>query len=727
MENKTIAEKRYSDAAFDTRLLSLGTRKQYLSLSVILSSFPSKTTPYMHSLKLPLSFLFLVLLSFSLSAQQKSKTKAANKLYEKGNDVELLNTTKINTANLEFSPTYYLNGIVYASSRFTQGERDDKIDETFFELFYAELDANGIPVRPKEFSVEVNSPLHEGPVTFSRQGQVMYFTRNNLKKGIRKADEEGVTRLKIYEAQKGAVDWKDVKECSFNSDEYSTCHPSISADGEELYFSSDMAGGRGGMDLYKVVRNANGSWSQPVNLGPTVNTPQNEVFPFIHSSGHLFFTSNGHGGAGGLDLFMVKTRGSGKQANVVNLGEPFNSEADDLGIIINPDGTNGFFSSDRPGGTGKDDIYRFESANGIWGMTKPSVFSTKIRIQDAASKERLEGAEIRIFERTVDGFVNSGEDLYEAVLMPAEEEGGNITFQLVRKDAESLSKPDRISNRNGEANFDFTGERKFLVLVSKEGYTTREAGFSTQGNEAKEEVIIKLKKRTCATLSGVVKNRTSGGRVPGAVVRIRNQCNNTVETLLTTELGTFNYCLPLGCAYSIEGVKENYLNSQVTISTTANNGSHAMKTELLLVPDDKSTIKKGAVIVLENIYYDFDKSDIRKGAARELDELLERMLAYPSMEIEFLAHTDSRGNDQYNLELSQRRAESAREYLLSRGVEGHRVKAVGMGEIQLRNRCKNGVKCKEEEHEYNRRSEVRVLQMDEPVRIKYEENTPKRN
>ncbi len=681
----------------------------------------------MHSFKLPLSFLFLVFLSFSLSAQQKSKTKAANKLYEKGNEVELLNTTTINTANLEFSPTYYLNGIVYASSRFTQGERDDKIDETFFELFYAELDANGIPVRPKEFSVEVNSPLHEGPVTFSRQGQVMYFTRNNLKKGIRKADEEGVTRLKIYEAQKGAVDWKDVKECSFNSDDYSTCHPSISADGEELYFSSDMAGGHGGMDLYKVVRSTDGTWSTPVNLGPKVNTPRNEVFPFIHSSGHLFFTSNGHGGAGGLDLFMVRLSKADKKATIVNLGEPFNSEADDLGIIINPDGTNGFFSSDRPGGTGKDDIYRFKSPNGIWGMTKPSVFRTKIRIQDAASQQRLAGAKIRVFERTVDGFVNNGEDLYEAVLVPAEEEGGNITFQLVRKDTESLSKPDRISNRNGEAEFDFTGERKFLILVSKDGYTTREAGFSTQGNEAKEEVIIKLKKRTCATLSGVVKNRASGGRVPGAVVRIRNQCNNTVETLLTTELGTFNYCLPLGCAYSIEGVKENYLNSQVTVSTTDNNGSDAMQTELLLVPDDKSTIKKGAVIVLENIYYDFDKSDIRKGAARELDELLERMLAYPSMEIEFLAHTDSRGNDQYNLELSQRRAESAREYLLSRGVEGHRVKAVGMGEIQPRNRCKNGVKCKEKEHQYNRRSEVRVLQMDEPVRIKYEESTPERN
>lgn len=672
----------------------------------------------MHSFRLTTTLLLVLLTFVGLTAQQKSKSKAANKLYEKGGEVEILNITSVNTPNLEFSPAYYLNGIVYASSRLTQGERDQNIDETFFELFYAELDGNGIPVRPREFSIEVNSPLHEGPVTFNRQGNLMYFTRNNLKKGVRKADEDGVTRLKIYEARKGAVDWKNVVECPFNSDDYSTAHPSLSADGSELYFASDMEGGQGGMDLYKVIKEGDG-WSAPINLGPSINTEKNEVFPFIHSSGHLFFSSNGHPGAGGLDLYMVKLK-KGKKQRVVNLGMPFNSPADDLGLILNPEGTNGFFSSSREGGTGKDDIYRFESENGIWGSTRPGTFAATITVQDASTRQRLEGAEIRIFERTSDGFMSGGNDLYEAVLIPAEE-SGNLSFELVRKDAASLGEADLKSDQDGEAEYDFTGERKFLLLVTKEGYTPREAGFTTIGNMAKSTINIALKKRTCATLSGVIKDQTTGGRLPGAVVRIRNECNKSEETLLATELGTFTYCLPLGCDFSIVGVKENFLKTTVALSTTDNNGSSPLSTELMMVPDEKSALAEGATIVLENIYYDFDKSDIRKGSTRELEELRQMMMTYPSMEIEMVAHTDARGSARYNQDLSQRRAESARQYLLARGVEARRVKAIGMGELQLRNRCKDGVKCKEEEHQYNRRSEVRVIQLDEPVRIKSRE------
>lgn len=672
----------------------------------------------MHSFKLTTSLLLALLTVVGLNAQQKSKTKAANKLYEKGTEVEILNITSINTPNLEFSPAYYLNGIVYASSRLTQGERDQNIDETFFELFYAELDGNGIPVRPKEFSIEVNSPLHEGPVTFNRQGNLMYFTRNNLKKGVRKADDGGVTRLKIYQAQKGAVDWKNVVECSFNSDDYSTAHPSLSADGTELYFASDMEGGQGGMDLYKVVRMGD-DWSAPINMGPSINTEKNEVFPFIHSSGHLFFSSNGHKGAGGLDLYMTKLK-RGKKPRVVNLGMPFNSPEDDLGLILNPEGTSGFFSSSRSGGTGKDDIYRFETPNGIWGSTRPGVFPATIRVQDATTKQRLKDAEIRIFERNTDGFISGGNDLYEAVLIP-EEDSGNLSFQLVRKDAASLGDPDLRSDQDGEAEYDFTGERKFLLLVTKDGYTPKEAGFTTIGNAAKSEIKIALKKRTCTTLSGTIKDKTTGGRLPGAVIRIRNECNKAEETFLATELGTFTYCLPLGCDFSIVGVKDNFINSTLTLSTADNNGSTPLNAALELMPNDKSTLSKGVTIVLENIYYDFDKSDIRKGATRELDELMEIMAAHPSMEIEMVAHTDARGSAKYNQELSQRRAESARQYLLARGVEARRVKAIGMGEMQLRNRCKEGVKCKEEEHQYNRRSEVRVTQMDEPVRIKSQE------
>ncbi|MFT5802698.1 MAG: hypothetical protein ACI956_002519, partial [Nonlabens sp.] len=175
---------------------------------------------------LDLKWMILMLLCICLftntaEAQQTSKTKASNKLYEKGGMVVIKNTKKINTSHLEFSPAFYQNGLVYATSRRSQGERDKKIDETYFELFYCDLDGNGLPLEPRQFSLEVNSHLHEGPVTFSRDGNVIYFTRNNLKKGVRKADDKGVTRLKIYAAEKGPRDWQTVTELPFNSDEYS--------------------------------------------------------------------------------------------------------------------------------------------------------------------------------------------------------------------------------------------------------------------------------------------------------------------------------------------------------------------------------------------------------------------------------------------------------------------------------------------------------------------------
>ncbi len=662
--------------------------------------------------------LLLVLFAFGVSqvfAQESSKSKAAKRLYEKGTEVELYNTTKINTANLEFSPAFYLNGIVYASSRLTQGERDKKIDETYFELYYADLDGNNEPLAPREFSIELNSPLHEGPVTFDRKGQKMYFTRNNLNRGIRQADEEGVTRLKIYEATKGKNDWKDIAECSFNSDEYSTCHPTLSSDGQVLYFSSNMEGGFGGMDLYRVKR-VGDEWSTPENLGSEVNTEGNEVFPFIHSSGHLFFASNGYQGAGGLDLYMIALN-QGKK--VINLGEAFNSPEDDLGFILNPEGTRGFFSSNREGGSGKDDIYRFQVSRGIWGMTRPAVFPTAIRVVDSETKTGLADAEIRIFERTADGFLSGGKDLYEAVLLPSSKEEGELVFQLVRKDAASLGEADSRSDAKGKAAYEFKGERKFLVLVTKDGYMPKEAGFSTVGNDARAGLTVALKKRTCTRCSGTIVDETTGSRIPNAVVRIRNMQSNEEETILATELGTFSYCLPLEAEYGLLGVKENFLMTEAKLSTIANNGSQELSAELKMRPNPNALIDKGSVIVLENIYYDFDKSDIRTGAARELEELQAMMEAYPSMKVELVAHTDSRGHQKYNEKLSQRRAESARDYLIARGIAADRIRAIGLGESQLRNDCGDGKRCNETQHQYNRRSEVRVLEIDEAVKIRY--------
>ena len=648
---------------------------------------------------------------------------SGNEMKRNPNAIQLRNTANINSTNLEFSPAYYQNGIVFASSRYKAGKRDKKINETFFELFYADTDGNGEPLKPRPFSFQVNSYLHEGPVTFNRSMDKIYFTRNNIKKGFRKSDSRGVTRLKIYEAKKGAYDWQDVHELPFNNDEFSCAHPTLSADETKLYFSSDRPGGQGGMDIW-VVEKSGDSWGEPYNLGPEINTVGHDVFPFIHSSGNLFFASNGHGGQGGLDMFMVNiAEGSNK---VQNLGTPFNSAADDLGLILSPDGKSGYFSSDREGGAGKDDIYYFDAPEGIFGATTADVLTSLITVYDKKDNSLIEGASIRVFEKKNDGFLSGNNNLYEAVLLPAEEGSNELVFKLIRKDANSLGEADRMSDAKGEATYGFMGEREYLIVVTKDGYAGKEVTYSTIGNATIDNIRIPLEKPSCAMVSGVVKNKANNNLLPNTVVKIWNGCTGEEMEIFANDKAEFEYCAKPGCDYMIKGIKSDFSGDFLKIPASELTGDGLVK-EIMLTPVSRGpSIGAGTVIVLENIYYDFNKSSIRTGAARELDELVMMMQTYPSMVIDLASHTDSRGKSNYNLQLSQSRAESAKQYLVAHGIAPHRIRAVGYGESQPRNRCVDGVKCSEEEHQYNRRTEVKVTSIDAPVNIRYGNNAPEK-
>ena len=626
----------------------------------------------------------------------------------------------INTTNLEFSPSFYQNGIVFASSRIA-GKKDKKIDETFFELFYAETDGNGEPLKARAFSLQVNSFLHEGPVTFSRTGDKIFFTRNNIKKGLQKADSKGVTRLKIYEAQKGIYDWENIQELSFNSDEFSCAHPTLSSDGNKLYFSSDRPGGQGGMDIWMVEKTGD-YWGVPVNMGDRINTSGHDVFPFIHTSGNLFFASNGHGGKGGLDLFMANVLI--EETDVKNLGAPFNSESDDLGLILSPDGKSGYFASSREGGAGKDDIYYFDAEDGIMGATTAELLTSMITVYDLKNSSLIEGAEIRIFEKSNDGFVSGDNNLFQAVLLPVKEGSSELVFKLIRKDAGSLGKADRISDGKGEATYGFIGEKEYLIVVVKDGYTSKETTYSTVGNESISNIRIPLEESTCATISGVVRNKVTNQLLPNTIVKFWNGCTGEEVEIFSNDLAEFEYCAKPGCDYMVKGMKENYSGDFVKLPAAELTSANLRKDVLLTPSSSGPSIGAGTVIVLENIYYDFNKSSIRTGAARELDELVAMMKIYPSMNIELSSHTDSRGGDDYNLNLSKARAESAKQFLRSKGIESSRVRAIGYGESQPRNKCIDGINCTEEEHQYNRRTEVKVTGIDSPVNIRYGNNGP---
>lgn len=672
-----------------------------------------------------LMFLLLVA-TLPLQAQKTSKSKAADKLYEKGTvprNVEVKNTNQINTEHLEFSPTYYSTGIVYVSSRQSKGPVDKKIGETFFQLYYADTDRNGMPLKGESFSSTVNSQLHEGPVSFNEKGTKMYFTRNNMKRGFAEKDSKGNVQLEICEATKGLYDWKDIKVLGFNSDEYKCAHPSLSPDGEKLYFASNMPGGFGGMDIY-VVEKEGDDWSAPLNLGNAINTDKNDIFPFIHESGSLFFASEGHDSYGGLDIFMVDYA-NGKAGKVQNLQTPFNSIADDLGFILDREGTRGYFSSNREGGFGKDDIYMFEAKEGIKGVEAPTFIPSTITAKDANSLEPINLTAIRVFERAADGFIE-GDNVYDLQLVP--DADGELTMKLIRKKDADLGEPRILTNTDGEAETEFKSDRQYIILASKEGYKPAEMTFSTVGKTEPQKIEMLLEPSACLTLYGKVQSMPYQTAVPNATVSIINDCDGSEEVLRSNINGRFETCLQRGCDFTIRAAQQGYENGSTKVSTVKIRGSRSLETEILLTAFTNDIvnepIKAGTVIVLENIYYDFNKSSIRSGAARELDALVELMQQYPSMEIEMIAHTDARGSSKYNLDLSLRRAESAKRYLQSRGLAGERIKTFGYGESQPRNRCEDGVECTEEEHQYNRRTEVKIVKINEGVDVKYQDDGP---
>jgi WD40-like Beta Propeller Repeat len=266
------------------------------------------------------------------------------------------NESVVNGENDDFSPAWYQNGIVFCSNSLTGKKTATEADD--LNLKFAEFDANGNLMKSKMFSRKINTKTNEGPAAFAADGNTMYFTRTTSKGGIEKVNKQGVHTLKIYiKTKDDKGDWSKDMILPFEKDEYSFCHPSLSADGQRMYFSSDLAGGKGGYDIYYVRKMTDGTWSNPINL-EKVNSPKNEVFPYVHNDGMFYFASNGHNSVGGLDIFKFDP--TQRTSVPVNLGSPINSASDDFGLIINSTNLGGFFSSNREGSKGGDDIYSFK-------------------------------------------------------------------------------------------------------------------------------------------------------------------------------------------------------------------------------------------------------------------------------------------------------------------------------------------------------------------------------
>jgi outer membrane protein OmpA-like peptidoglycan-associated protein len=493
----------------------------------------------------------------------------------------------VNSEFSDYGSSFLGNKLVFASARDTGGVSKKVFkwtNRSFTNLYWSEIKPDGEMVKPERFDRKINSKFNESTPVFTKDGQTMYFTRNNFLQGKRGRDTNKNTLLKLYKATLDKEgQWSNVTELPFNSNEYSVAHPTLSVDEKTLYFASDMPGTLGQSDLFRVRINSDDTYGIPENLGSEINTEGRETFPFISKDNELYYASDGRPGLGGLDVFVAKIEVDASFYGIQNVGEPVNSKQDDFAFLINSKNRNGFFTSNREGGKGYDDIYRF-------------VENKKLTC-----------------EQSLSGLVT---DMDSGEILP------NTKMSLFDKDFKPLQVTQ--TDVQGRYNFPVDCGKMYYVRAERDEYQTKEGSVVTKIFSGSKDFSVVLERRV----------------------------------------------------------------KQITVGT-----------------DLAKTLD------IPIIYFDLDKSFIRKDAAYELAKLLAVMQQYPEIKIEVRSHTDSRQTTKYNEKLSDKRAKSTVDWLVKNGINSIRLIGKGYGESQLLNHCTDGVKCTEGEHQANRRSEFIIVSM----------------
>jgi len=491
-----------------------------------------------------------------------------------------------NTEYQDFGVNYYgQNTAVFASARKDKSIRKRVWiinNQPFLELYKGAVESNGDITNVERFSKELNTKFHESNVIFTKDLKTVYFTRNNyLDKKVKK-DSTGMILNQLYRAKIGVGgEWSNIQSMPFNSHDYQTGHPALNEAEDKLYFISDMPGSLGLTDIYVVDIQKDGSYGEPKNLGPNVNTSRSEMFPFIDQHNVLYYSSNGfEDSKGGLDIYATKLGRNNEYHKPINLGLPLNSNKDDFSFVKQNGTKKGYFSSNRKGGKGDDDIYSYIELN------SPS----------------------------------------------------------------------------------------FACLQE---------------------------------IAGVARDKNSGALLPGTIVSLYKG-EEKVESILVGTDAVFNFKVDCESFYEVVGEKVSYKEDSKEL-TTSDKDDLKTNLELYLLQDEFITVRGHLMININPIYFDLDKAKIRKDAAIELERVVEIMTKYPGLVVQIGSHTDSRGEDNYNWILSNKRAIATTKWIITNGIDKNRIFGGGYGETELVNECSNGVKCTEEQHELNRRTEFIIV------------------
>ena len=673
----------------------------------------------------------------------------------------VIKNLKINNSYSNFGTTFYgEDKVVYASPRKTspiirnvwKGN-----DQPFLDLFVGDIAEDGQLLNVKGFSENINKKYHEADVAFTKDKRTVYFSRNNYLNGVLTRDSTGVGLIQLYRAHiANNGEWTNIEPMPFNNDHYQTGHPTLSADERTLYFISDMPGGYGKTDVYKASISETGEIGMPVNMGPKINTPGREMFSSISGNDELYFSSDGReDGLGQLDIYVSKIIGN-NISNPQNLGIPINSERDDFSFIINYDNRRGYFSSNRRGGKGDDDIYTFVQNVPLVFECNQMVVGTVI---DKISGTVIPHAEVVLFD-------DKGEELQKIT----SDEHGNFHFDVdCNKPYKVVGTKKGFTTDNKEFFATAGDDINVPLLISSSSFVS-DGGkckvkinpifFDYNKHDIRDDAAFELNKvveamneypdliieggsHTDSRGSFKYNERLSSNRARSTVDYI---IKNGIDPNRITSKGYGEYELTNGCA---DGVKCNEREHQYNRRTefVIMNFEEISKIHPEICPIETVTVmqlkekekeaqqnqeqdvspqvleqrKKKYLdanfekinneikIKLNPIYFDMNESYIKKEAARELDKVVEIMEKYPDLIVECASHTDARASDQYNEKLSQNRANSSVKYILAKGISSERIFAKGYGERLLTNECADGVKCTEEQHALNRRTEFIVL------------------
>lgn len=593
------------------------------------------------------------------------------------------NVETINSKSSDYAPVFYQDELIFTSSRSVAVEKEGEVvwtNDAFNQHYKAIKDNKDSLVDAKTLRSFIGKDINDAPMSYSQKEALVAITSNNFMEGIRHIDGSGLM-MDIY-----LYDFKSMKEWDHNTEKffrfnanvntkipYSTGHPSFSKVGNGLYFTSNQPGGMGGYDIYVCYKTSRG-WTEPKNLGYPVNTAGNEMSPFVDEKGRLFFSSDWHEGFGGMDVFTAE-RFSFGWGNIQNLGNQVNSSYDEMYFVFQPQKQIGYYSSNRPEGEGNEDIYK---------VTQKKNFVDRSRVNLAEGEKFTFSDEL--FKSGQYTLSNTRtKEMYNLLLKLIDNPDKIIQINSFTDAKGSTKNNLALSQNRAKALTDF--------IISK-GVNRNRIRYQGYG----EDYLLNgcNDRATCTDQQHAANRRTEV-----LVVGHFDPSGNPIVTqngFPGPEISTVSY-----------NNNNNTNNSSSATKSTSKSTTKTSSSKSNANPVRKSHYAIGDVIEVANVYYEHGKSRIDERKSPGLKQLIEILTEHPHVVIEIGAHTDATGSSKYNLELSEKRAKAVKDFLIKKGVTESRLKYKGYGETKLLNRCKDGVKCSDNEHAVNRRTEFKVM------------------